>query len=246
MRLKKIKKLVFRKNTQEVNRRFWERIIKAQRAEWEQALYRAQKGPKILIATSTGKEGMARPVESLLAVALTLRGANVHILLCDQFLPACSIAISTRVPNLYEFVTHGLTQRTCPECHQKGVSAYEALGLPIFSYRRLVAPGDIQTAEETAEVHSDRHDTNVSLERNGCRRARVGRRAKIFRSGGTLTANRMRIKSFDATSKPPCSRPLRCGNSCAIFNLTVPFSITGFTFLKGLSEKLRAVSVSGL
>ncbi|RPI73491.1 MAG: capsule biosynthesis protein, partial [Geobacteraceae bacterium] len=150
MGLKKIKKLVFRKNTQEVNRRFWERIIKAQRAEWEQALYRAQKGPKILIATSTGKEGMARPVESLLAVALTLRGANVHILLCDQFLPACSIALSTMMPDLSEFVAHGLTKRKCLECHQKGVSTYEALGLPIFSYRRLVAPDDIQKAEETA------------------------------------------------------------------------------------------------
>ena len=151
MGLKKIKNLFFRKNTQEGYRRFWERIIKKQRVEWEQALDRAQKGPKILIATSTGKEGMARPVESLLAVALTLRGANVHILLCDQFLPACSIALSTSVPDLSEFVTHGLTQRKCPECHQKGVSIYEAIGLPIFFYSRLVSPGDIQAAEETAE-----------------------------------------------------------------------------------------------
>lgn len=151
MGLKKIKKLIFRENTQEGYRRFWERIIKKQRVEWEQALDRAQKGPKILIATSTGKEGMARPVESLLAVALTLRGANVHILLCDQFLPACSIALSTSVPDLSEYVTHGLTQRKCPECHQKGVSIYEAIGLPIFFYSRLVSQGDIQAAEETAE-----------------------------------------------------------------------------------------------
>jgi hypothetical protein len=151
MGLKKIKKLIFWKNTQEGYRRFWERIIKKQRVEWEQVLDRAQKGPKILIATSTGKEGMARPVESLLAVALTLRGANVHILLCDQFLPACSIALSTSVPDLSEYVTHGLTQRKCPECHQKGVSIYEAIGLPIFFYSRLVSQGDIQAAEETAE-----------------------------------------------------------------------------------------------
>lgn len=151
---KKIKELIFRKNAKEDYRLFWESIIRARRSEWEHAKNSARKGPKVLIATSTGKEGMAGPVESLLAAALTLRGANVHILLCDQYLPACSIAQSTGFPDVSEFAAHGLGSRKCRKCHQRGVAIYQPMGLPIFLYSQLVSPSEIHFAEKTTEAIS--------------------------------------------------------------------------------------------
>ncbi|MGD8959193.1 MAG: hypothetical protein PVI27_05050, partial [Desulfobacteraceae bacterium] len=90
--LKKIRKLVSPKKDKVDFGLAWRQLLDAHREVWEQARRAAAHGPRVLIATSTGGHGMAAPVESLLAMALTLRGANVSILLCDAFLPACSMA----------------------------------------------------------------------------------------------------------------------------------------------------------
>jgi hypothetical protein len=65
----------------------WDRIL--DRVEWKAAREAASDGPGILIATSVGGFLPGAILESLLAVSLTLRRANVHILLCDTVLPAC-------------------------------------------------------------------------------------------------------------------------------------------------------------
>src|SRR3989338_270259 len=83
----------------------WADILQNQDNLWKKVLSNSA-GKKILIATSTGGHKAVIPIESLLAVALTLRGAHVHFLLCDKFLPACLQATS----NLFEgeeFVSHG-------------------------------------------------------------------------------------------------------------------------------------------
>ena len=66
----------------------WRSILEQDRARWDAARARARGGPKILIATGVGGHPYAAALESLLAVALTLRGADVHLLLCDAVLPA--------------------------------------------------------------------------------------------------------------------------------------------------------------
>ena len=43
----------------------------------------------VLMVTCTGGHLTAIDMETLLAAALSLRGARVHALLCDRFLPAC-------------------------------------------------------------------------------------------------------------------------------------------------------------
>ena len=83
---------------------------------------------------------MAAPVESLLAMALTLRGANVSILLCDAFLPACSMATLGEIASLTEFIQSGLSHTKCPKCHKKGGSIFGSLGLPIHWYSQLLSP----------------------------------------------------------------------------------------------------------
>ena len=154
---KKLKALIFRGSRKNDDRDVWKKIIKERQAEWEEALRLARPGPTVLLATSTGKEGMAAPVESLLAAALTLRGASVHILLCDRFLPACSIAQGGGFSDISDFAKNGLGERKCRKCHRKGVSTFQALGLPIHFFSECVSEDDIQLARKTAEsVSADR------------------------------------------------------------------------------------------
>ena len=70
----------------------WRSIINKDSDLWRSALHQAKEGPKVLIATSVGSHRAANITESTLAVALTLRGADVHALLCDKMLPACMAA----------------------------------------------------------------------------------------------------------------------------------------------------------
>jgi hypothetical protein len=148
---KKIKKYLSGKPDKQAYGQFWQRLLKKHGPEWEQAKKRAEKGPKVLVATSTGGQGMARPVESLLAVALTLRGANIHILLCDAFLPGCSMALNTDFSSVDEFMGSRQAMPYCDKCFRKGRSIYEPLGLPIHWYSELVTLEDIQEAGELAK-----------------------------------------------------------------------------------------------
>ena len=65
------------------------RLLTKERSRWDQARFAASGGPHVLLATSTGGHPSVTQVESLLAMALTLRGARVSLLLCDAALPAC-------------------------------------------------------------------------------------------------------------------------------------------------------------
>ena len=66
----------------------WRALKGSASNEWAEARAKAR-GPKILIASSVGAHMVANTLDSVLAVALTLRGARAHALLCDGVLPAC-------------------------------------------------------------------------------------------------------------------------------------------------------------
>ena len=86
-------------------------------------------------------------MESLLAVALTLRGARVHTLLCDELLPACSQAMVHQLPAT-ELLNGGLRTRVCRDCFIPANNMYTELGLPTHRY------SDFLTGDEHAEAHS--------------------------------------------------------------------------------------------
>lgn len=69
----------------------WGNIIAGEQSFWDSALAAAEKGPNVLVATNTGGHVPSSTMEGLLAVALVLRGANVHVMLCDEALPACML-----------------------------------------------------------------------------------------------------------------------------------------------------------
>lgn len=124
----------------------WEKLCTGNR-QWDKGLS-AAKGSRILVATSTGGHPAVTPIESLLAAALTLHGAQVHFLLCDKVLPACLLATTTSFKNQSEFPEFGPQKSICDTCFKTGMDIYKPLELPIHLYSELV------TLDEQTKLYS--------------------------------------------------------------------------------------------
>jgi hypothetical protein len=125
----------------------WPSVLERDKEAWLEAVRAAENGPRVLIATSVGGHAPATHVESGLAVALTLRGARVHLLLCDEALPACLHAHRNDYPDQREFVERGPAP-LCGSCYRPANARYESLSLPVERLGQLVTPGE--RAEATA------------------------------------------------------------------------------------------------
>ena len=100
-------------------------------SRWQAARSEAA-GPRVLIATNLGGFQQGTVLESLLAVSLTLRGAQVEFLMCDSDLPACQLTKVAKIsPRRAARVG---TRPLCDTCVASGRDAYSPLGLMI---RRL-------------------------------------------------------------------------------------------------------------
>jgi hypothetical protein len=115
-------------------------------AQWQLHKSAACAGPKILIATSLGGYDSGAYLESVLAVALTLRDADVHILLCDEALPACQMAKLSRVAPA-DFVRG---ERYCSNCRPNGEGLFSPLDLQLHKYSDLITSEERQNATEMA------------------------------------------------------------------------------------------------
>jgi hypothetical protein len=125
----------------------WKRLLAADEPMWREAVRKAAGGPGVLIATYVGGHPQFTALESGLAVALTLRGARVEPLLCDQAFPACLRAkISGIEPaGLARFE---LPKVFCLDCVEKGDAVFEPLGLNVRRVSRSI------TSEEAAEARA--------------------------------------------------------------------------------------------
>jgi len=115
----------------------WDGILDS---DWEQKKHTvnnpAKTGTRVLLATSMGAFQAGTLLESILAVALTLRGAKVDVLLDDAYLPACQIT-TINVGKVEEMLSPS-SLPFCATCHTSGRGMFEPLGLPIYWYSRLV------------------------------------------------------------------------------------------------------------
>ena len=128
----------------------WRPILRRARGAWRRALDEARHGPRVLVATAVGGHLPSTTLESLVAVALTLRGANVHLLLCDERLPACLRSHVTAVPSDDAFVREGPQTSTCILCYASGAAMYETLGLQIHKLSALVTTAESDEARAVA------------------------------------------------------------------------------------------------
>jgi hypothetical protein len=106
----------------------WPAILLHPGSGWPQAREKARSGPSVLIATAVGGLSALSLVESVLAVALTLRGARVRVLLCDSALPACLRAQSDNIPPA-ELAASRIDSHLCVGCRRTGRELLERLGL---------------------------------------------------------------------------------------------------------------------
>jgi hypothetical protein len=108
----------------------WPAFLDRPGSGWVQAKAKARSGPSVLIATAVGGLSALSLVESVLAVALTLRGARVRVLLCDAALPACLRAELDNVPPA-ELAASRIASHLCAGCRDTGRALLERLGLEV-------------------------------------------------------------------------------------------------------------------
>ncbi|MBW4620682.1 MAG: capsule biosynthesis protein [Cyanosarcina radialis HA8281-LM2] len=157
-------KLYQRRQRLKRDRPNWDRIVQTNPTLWAAALEKAKNGSKILIATSIGGDIHSISVESLLAVALTLRGAEVHILLCDGILPACSWCDATFYPDDRIFANNGPKKDLCRSCFPFAQSVLQPLGLTIHRYSEWLTDNDYQQAETIGNTLSVSEIENYTLD----------------------------------------------------------------------------------
>jgi hypothetical protein len=127
----------------------WRRILDASRPVWDEARRRAA-GPAVLVASTVGGYAPGSIFESLLAIALTLRGARVHTLLCDRALPGCQRAEYVDVPDPSVLVEYRLPERLCDRCYATGRYHFDPLGLPGHRVGALATWSEKQEARRIA------------------------------------------------------------------------------------------------
>ena len=126
----------------------WREVIGRDDATWQAALAASRGGQRVLIATSLGGYDHGVMLESALAAALTLRGASVDILLCDEMLPACQLTKIQKIEP--DDLERNGQRKLCGPCFRTGLELYGPLGLPIHRFSALVTSEQADAARGTA------------------------------------------------------------------------------------------------
>jgi len=124
----------------------WDQILKGDWEHWNARVKAAIGGPKVLIATGVGGNSLLTPLETLYAVALTLRGAEVHFLICDKTLPACQNSVCTDMESQLDFLRNGPDK--CDWCFETGFKTLSQLNLPVHLIGSLLTEEDKQEASK--------------------------------------------------------------------------------------------------
>lgn len=130
----------------------WNEILRKDGGLWASARAAAAGGPRVLVATAIGSYAHAMTMESTLAAALTLRGAEVHAVLCDSLLPACAECDASFYPRVARFVARGPSLDLCRDCYWPARRLYDALGIQVHRLSDWVTPDERQRAAERARV----------------------------------------------------------------------------------------------
>lgn len=128
----------------------WERILGSEPGRWEEARRAAASGKRILLATGAGGHPAPPLVDSLLAVALTLRGAAVHFSVCDRALPACLMAEVGLMPPR-RLARRGPQSYFCWGCFERADALYAPLSLPVHRQSRYCTSEEVEEAQEVAK-----------------------------------------------------------------------------------------------
>lgn len=109
----------------------WAATIATNEPLWNESLTKAKEGPRVLMATAIGGDPQFTYVEAALAIALSLRGAQVDTLLCDSALYGCQRAkIAGIKPSA--LADGRLKEIFCSGCMAKGKAVFSVPGLNVL------------------------------------------------------------------------------------------------------------------
>jgi hypothetical protein len=120
----------------------WRAILGASSEAWTDASAPRPGKPRILIATNVGSHLPATSLESVLGAALTLRGAEVEILICDELLPACLAADATWYADARRFALRGPQADLCADCYRPAERMYRSMGFRVHRLSELLEAKD--------------------------------------------------------------------------------------------------------
>ena len=127
---------------------YWRQLLAQDWDRWQEQVHSAR-GPRILMATGIGGIPIFATMESLMAAALTTRGARVSFLLCNGVLPACVQAhANTLSPE--DLVKNGPTN-LCQHCFNPGQAVFSEMGLPLVLLGDFLSDGDRAQALEISQ-----------------------------------------------------------------------------------------------
>ena len=111
----------------------WDEHLQHDRERWNVLLANsASANRRVLIATGAGGHLPSVTLESLLAVALTLRQTRVDMLLCDAALPACMMAEVNWYQDVERFADLGPADR-CGHCYGPAAQMLRDCGLHVLT-----------------------------------------------------------------------------------------------------------------
>jgi hypothetical protein len=130
----------------------WRSLVAADAGQWDAARDKARGGPRVLLASTIGSYAHAVTLESTLAAALIMRGAEVHALLCDGAISACAECEASLYPDIRAFVEHGPARDLCRDCCWPAERVYASLGITVHRYSEWLAPEDREDARRIART----------------------------------------------------------------------------------------------
>ena len=118
-------------------------------------------GPVIIWTMRGGLQ--VNTTEAIIAHALRLRGVDVRVVLCDEFLPACE----QRAIHVYPRgrMNPRTDRQICDRCHFNATQVFNAFELPVVTLSSLVIPQEVASIQKRATQMS--REEALALEDGG-------------------------------------------------------------------------------
>lgn len=118
---------------------------------------------RVLIATGTPGHLPSMTLESMLGVALSLRGADIDFLLCDGTLSACMMSEINWYPDVASFARNGPRDR-CKACYRPSVEMLDKTGFRHFGIGGQLTDSERESARTLAATVERQAIANFSVE----------------------------------------------------------------------------------
>lgn len=123
-------------------------------AEGDALAHDSGSGKRILLATSTGGNGLVTAVDTLIASALAIRGHEVEFLICDKALTGCEVAQFSSIADSSGLATP--SEKNCESCFSRGsmfLAKFPFKTHKYSSYLGAVQREEVRKLTESLSIH---------------------------------------------------------------------------------------------